>query len=914
MSNASTVLPPSEHRKVFLEDVVPGSRLNIATPQDAPKAIVLGGQPGAGKGGLADRAIKELNGNVVPIDPDELRKYHPRINEFQSATPYNWSGLTQPDASAWADELREAAVTGRKNFIFDTTLSNGEWTADLIRDLQAKGYDVEVRAVAAHKLESELGVDYRFSSKLDKDGHGRYVPADARDAIYDKVPRSLDTIHAHTDVPIRIFNREGVELYNSRTDFKLPGAALEEAREARLHDPKVTYSLRQGWQAQQTWHRDLPEAIAHNPHVAAPTAQHLLNERGERKVVEDLVHNTQRAIHFDYTSRVRPIIVKGAGALGTVETLADAAITAHAATGLYEQGNATGAQSEIVHFGSRGVGAFGGAALGASTGAALGVESGPGLLVTGGIGAIVGTVAGDKLADAIDQQRIYTQTDRAGRVWHFDPKQGWAGTIQTDEIDTRFSAVDWKTGQPHYKTHAVVATGSLADRLNYQATNTSVELVLAHPPVPKNPYALPAGVHDTPSLLPRDWTRDPDSGAWQREVVTDVIERGHKITHTETASPSRAAELDHAAQVVIAHNATQSPTAIASRYVAAHLQYDWQRFGDPPEAVMKGLAPERSMASDGNLYVRYHNGDWMHDGVLYDSRAEGNVLVELEATYQQASTAKGAQMRTQMPAAQVAPPTPSTGHYLRDLVAENYAQHSISRTQEQLNATVSAIEKSHAREGVTSPFMLILQPDAQGQYGPDSAIATVKNNGRGMWTTRSVTTAQEMQQGLQQRARPQQEQPQPERHPLQAPELSTSSPAQEARHAAADSTSMQHSLGSGRVTYLDPSHPHHPLFQQLRDKLPANVSDEKVAELTLAAREGGVRPGRVQSVQVYESHVLVQDTFPIYNGLVDLRTPAPPMAETMQKAEAYEQQEAQRVAQWQQQEQQRQSQSHGRSM
>lgn len=116
------------------------------------------------------------------------------------------------------------------------------------------------------------------------------------------------------------------------------------------------------------------------------------------------------------------------------------------------------------------------------------------------------------------------------------------------------------------------------------------------------------------------------------------------------------------------------------------------------------------------------------------------------------------------------------------------------------------------------------------------------------------------------------------------------------------------------LSYADPSHPHHPLFQQLRDKLPANVSDDKVAELTLAAREGGVRPNRVQSVDIYRSHVLVQDTFPMYNGLVDLRTPAPPMAETMQRAEDYEQQEAQWVVQRQQQEQQRQSQSHGRSM
>ena len=118
----------------------------------------MGGQPGAGKGGLARAAEKEPVGDVVKIDPDELRNYHPSVKEFQSTNPYTWSGRTHADASQRADELRNAAVAGKKNIIFDTTLSNGQWTSELIKDLQAKGYDVQVRAMAAHKLESEHGV------------------------------------------------------------------------------------------------------------------------------------------------------------------------------------------------------------------------------------------------------------------------------------------------------------------------------------------------------------------------------------------------------------------------------------------------------------------------------------------------------------------------------------------------------------------------------------------------------------------------------------------------------------------------------------------------------------------------------------------------------------------------------------
>lgn len=114
------------------------------------------------------------------------------------------------------------------------------------------------------------------------------------------------------------------------------------------------------------------------------------------------------------------------------------------------------------------------------------------------------------------------------------------------------------------------------------------------------------------------------------------------------------------------------------------------------------------------------------------------------------------------------------------------------------------------------------------------------------------------------------------------------------------------------LSYTDPAHPHHPLFKELRHRLPADASDDKVAELTLAARQGGVRPNRVDSVHILDNgDAWVLGTIPGFDGTVNLRTPAPPINETMQKAEAFEQQHQAQVAQWQEQ---RQSQSQGRSM
>lgn len=76
------------------------------------------------------------------------------------------------------------------------------------------------------------------------------------------LPGSLDHVRSQTEIPIRIFNCEGLEIYDGRINPAPPGAALEQAREARLTDPKVTKAVHIGLQKQLALHRDLPEILA----------------------------------------------------------------------------------------------------------------------------------------------------------------------------------------------------------------------------------------------------------------------------------------------------------------------------------------------------------------------------------------------------------------------------------------------------------------------------------------------------------------------------------------------------------------------------------------------------------------------------------------------------------------------------
>jgi hypothetical protein len=198
---------------------------------------------------LNQAAKREFSGNILNIDPDEQRGYHPEAKKYQSKTPYSWSGRTHHDAKLWTDELRDKFIEGRRNFIVDGTLAGPDPIITQIRNLPA-GYQTEIRVVATHKLESEWGVDRRFTDQLVKEGYGRYVPGDFRDFAYDNLPKSLDKIHDQTGTRIRIFDREGKQLYDSRASPVKPGAALEQAREVRMQDPAVTRRTTQGWREQ----------------------------------------------------------------------------------------------------------------------------------------------------------------------------------------------------------------------------------------------------------------------------------------------------------------------------------------------------------------------------------------------------------------------------------------------------------------------------------------------------------------------------------------------------------------------------------------------------------------------------------------------------------------------------------------
>ncbi|MGH8083323.1 MAG: hypothetical protein ACREP7_22290, partial [Lysobacter sp.] len=276
---------------------------------------------------------------------------------------------------------------------------------------------------------------------------------------------------------------------------------------------------------------------------------------------------------------LHPVLARGAIAAGAAATAVDAVTSGGDVARLYDQDNAVGAESQMLHFGARNVGGWAGAVAGAKLGTLAGIESGPGMVITGIVGAGIGAWTADKAVAWIEQERINTQADNDGNTWRFDPKspeQGWTRQVDSNEIDlnTSNAYAAAKTGATFYTQETLTADATQTQLLNYKASTLSVQLRLADPDIPLDPYRIAADSRDTPSLRDSPWTRNAQTGEWTRQVADGLIDRSMHTT-AQKADPQKKAELDAYAQSTIGYNAARSSASVAHRYEQTYAALGW---------------------------------------------------------------------------------------------------------------------------------------------------------------------------------------------------------------------------------------------------------------------------------------------------------------------------------------------------
>ncbi len=117
-----------------------------------------------------------------------------------------------------------------------------------------------------------------------------------------------------------------------------------------------------------------------------------------------------------------------------------------------------------------------------------------------------------------------------------------------------------------------------------------------------------------------------------------------------------------------------------------------------------------------------------------------------------------------------------------------------------------------------------------------------------------------------------------------------------------DETPRYRGMPSSGIT---PGHPDYALYAELKQALPGQASEDRLAQITVAAKMSGVKAGQLDGVHIDEQslQVFVSGKIPGNRCCVDLATPPPTAQETLQRSEAFDQQQAQQLAQFQAQQQ-----------
>ena len=233
-------LSEEEHNKIYKE--IEKEVFVNSTPQDEPIAIIVGGQPGCGKGGVIAYTKNQVEANgkcIILITTDEYKPYHPNAIEIARKYPTEYVEIVEQDAGPWTGSIMKKAIDDKHNFIFEGTLKNDR-ILDRIQELKQNGFNVTVRALAVPRLESLLTVHERYEKQMEVLTYGRLISIEHHNKAYDGIPAVVDKIEKSGLCTVEVYLRgdeigKPVKVYSSKEKnerFPTARIALEEYRKS----------------------------------------------------------------------------------------------------------------------------------------------------------------------------------------------------------------------------------------------------------------------------------------------------------------------------------------------------------------------------------------------------------------------------------------------------------------------------------------------------------------------------------------------------------------------------------------------------------------------------------------------------------------------------------------------------------
>lgn len=179
-----------------------------------PKGILLGGQPGSGKTTI-HFVVRENNPNIIVINGDDFRSYHPNFSKLQKKYGNDAVKYTQKFSNQMVECLIDKLSSKKYNLLIEGTLRTTGTPLNTYNLLKSKGYSVELSVMAVSKEVSWQGTINRFNEMQSMGLTPRATPKESHDVVVNNIVQNLDELYKLNKFDnITLYNRNQECLYS----------------------------------------------------------------------------------------------------------------------------------------------------------------------------------------------------------------------------------------------------------------------------------------------------------------------------------------------------------------------------------------------------------------------------------------------------------------------------------------------------------------------------------------------------------------------------------------------------------------------------------------------------------------------------------------------------------------------------
>lgn len=216
--------------------------LSDLMPQEKPLAFILGGQPASGKSKLAKEFMGNFsNDNILFVNGDIYREFHPNRQELIN-NPLSYSKETQIFSNVFTENLIREAIENKYNIMVEGTMRNPQVPYNTAKMFKENGYEVEILAISAPSVFTELGLYNRYQEEINFQGWGRLAEIESHNSAVSGILASLDLLYNEKAVDkIHLYSYQAEKhivsfsLQNNEWNIDdLPSNYIIDAREIQL--------------------------------------------------------------------------------------------------------------------------------------------------------------------------------------------------------------------------------------------------------------------------------------------------------------------------------------------------------------------------------------------------------------------------------------------------------------------------------------------------------------------------------------------------------------------------------------------------------------------------------------------------------------------------------------------------------